>query len=107
MKKKKLTAEERKAARKVLAEARKAYTAAMRAAGIKRRGFHRGRRFTPAERRREMWDHDFDTLMHGLSRNPAALGVKPSELVDFAAQVADAMAVVQDARNPKRFFRRH
>lgn len=101
--KKKASAAEIKKLRKAYRDARKAYFKAV----PRMRVLHHVRRrrlyANPAERRWRMWDHDFDTLMHGLARNPAAMAMAPEAVVDFASKVADAMSVEQDKRNPKRF----
>ena len=100
--KKKLTAAEKKErvdARKALTAARKKVDTLMG----KRRRVRRMRRFNPNERRWRMWDHDFDTMIHGLARNPGVISMKPEQVVKFAAECADAMSATQDARNPKRF----
>lgn len=52
------------------------------------------------ERRYRMWSHDFDTLIHGLARNPAALKLTPAQFVARAAHTAHEMQKLQDVNRP-------
>jgi hypothetical protein len=108
-----MTRGEKVAARKAVAKARKDLRKAMKAAGATRtrkrvrlyRDRHTRMRWTPEIENYRTWSHDFDTVIHGLARNPGAISLSPTEFVQRCADIADAMRTLQDGRRPKDYDR--
>lgn len=46
------------------------------------------------------WNHDLDTLLHQLVRNPAILKMPPKKLIALAEKFADEYLAMQDRRRP-------
>jgi hypothetical protein len=72
-------------------------------AGKKKRRRYRRRRGRPmntAERDWYTWNHDFDTILHELVKNPIVNRIAPKTLVKRAEQFADAMLETQNRRKP-------
>jgi len=71
----------------------------------KRKGFrrYRGRlsAMSTAERDWSTWNHDFDTILHELVKNPLVNRIAPKTIVKRAEQFADAMLETQNRRRPK------
>lgn len=55
---------------------------------------------TPAGRDWIMWNHDFDTILHELVKNPQLADVAAVDVVERAVQFADAIRKVQTERRP-------
>lgn len=62
---------------------------------IARRG-----RGSPLERRWRLWNHDVDTLLHEMVKNPAHVSTPPEELIARAEAFADAYHAMQSRRRP-------
>ena len=60
----------------------------------------RGRLMNTAERDWYTWNHDFDTILHELVKNPLVNRIAPKTLVKRAEQFADAMLETQNRRKP-------
>jgi hypothetical protein len=56
---------------------------------------------TPEGHRYLTWTHDFDTVVHGMVRNPEAIKMTPAAFVAKAAGIAEEMRKLQDDRRPK------
>jgi hypothetical protein len=54
----------------------------------------------PVVRRWNLWNHDLDTMLHELVKNPALATVDPRAIVARAADFADALREMQDQRRP-------
>lgn len=52
-----------------------------------------------------LWNHDLDTILHELVKNPALSTTDPTELVARAVAFADALRHAQDARRPAELTR--
>lgn len=48
-----------------------------------------------------VWTHDFDTVIHGMVRNPAAIKMAAAAFVEKAAGIAEEMRKLQDGKRPK------
>jgi len=46
------------------------------------------------------WNHDLDSLLHELVKNPELVSLSPVDLVDRAAEFADALHNLLDRRRP-------
>lgn len=53
-----------------------------------------------AVRQWRQWNHDLDTLLHELVKNPALADADPAMLVARAEAFADALRAMQDRRRP-------
>lgn len=74
-----------------------------KATKAKRRRRTRYRRFlqrSPAQRAWLVWNHDLDTFLHELIKNPAMASIDPKEIVARAEAFADAVRELQDRRRP-------
>ena len=60
----------------------------------------RRRRWPPGLRAWWRWNHDLDTILHAMVQNPTLNAEDPKKMVARAAQFADALKSLQDARRP-------
>lgn len=79
---------------------RKATLKKRRALATKLRVKRRRMQFDPKVRRWHLWNHDLDTLLHELVKNPELANVDPKVIVERAAAFADALRELQDRRRP-------
>lgn len=68
----------------------------------KKRGYRVRPRFlqSPIERRWRLWNHDVDTLLHEMVKNPGYINTAPEELIARAEAFADAYHAMQARRRP-------
>jgi hypothetical protein len=65
---------------------------------LRRRRYRR--RFDPEVRSWNLWNHDLDTLLHEIVKNPALAEIEPEVLIARAERFVDALWALQDRRRP-------
>ena len=61
----------------------------------------RHRMIRPVERVWISWNHDVDTILHELVKNPSINKIAPKDIVARAEAFADALHELQNRRRPK------
>jgi hypothetical protein len=64
-----------------------------------RLSLHRRSR-TPAEAKWRLWNHDLDSILHELVKNPALSTSSPEEIIALAERFADAYRAMIERRRP-------